>query len=348
MKTDKKTIKLTYNIIIFAIIIAGCWAVISRYAHINSGTFTDNAQIHKNIVPVNVRVHGYISEIRFEDFSKVRKGDTLVLICDSEHRLRVSQAEAGLASARLTKEVTLTGLSSAENNISVADAAIEESRFEMENALKEYERYEKLYEDNAVTKQQYDDIKTRYDVSRTRHDRNVLQKKSALLAADELKERLMQTESQIRLAEAALELARLNLSYTAVTASCDGITGKKQINIGQLVQPGQTLLTMIDGDETWVIANYRERQMKHIRPGSKVSIKVDAVPGTEYKGVVESISDATGASYSIFPQNNATGNFVKTEQRIPVKIRLTEDNGKEMMSLLRAGMNVECFVSDGK
>lgn len=346
MKTNKKTIKYTYNIIIFAIIIAGCWTVVSRYAHINGGTFTDNAQIHKNIIPINARVQGYVSEIRFEDFMKVCKGDTLVLICDSEHRLRVSQAEAGLANALLSKEVTLTGLASAENNINVADAAIEESRLEMENALKEYERYEKLYKDNAVTRQQYDDIKTRYEVSRTRYDRNVLQKESALLAADELKERLMQTESQIRLAEASLELARLNLSYTAVTASCDGITGKKQINVGQLVQPGQTLLTLIDGEDTWVVANYRERQMKHIWPGRKVSIRVDAVPGAEYIGIVESISDATGASYSIFPQNNATGNFVKTEQRIPVKIRLTEDNDKDMMSLLRAGMNVECSVSE--
>lgn len=345
MKTNKKLIKTFYNIFIFAIVASGCLLVASRYVRIGRGTFTDNAQIRKNIVPVNVRVQGYIKEIRFKEYSRVKKGDTLVLICDEAYRLRVSQAEAGLANAVTARNVTEKSLAVARNNVDVTESNIEESGFQLENARKEYERYEKLYQENAVTKQQYDDIKTGYEVLKARHENNVLQKKSAVLAVDEFAERLMQDDAQIKLAEAALELAKIELSYTAVTASCSGMTGKKQISEGQLVQPGQTVLTMVDEEEVWVIANYRERQMKNIKPGKKVKISVDAVPETEYTGTVESISDATGAAYSIFPQDNAIGNFVKVEQRIPVRIKL-DGNSIESMSFLSAGMNVECQISD--
>lgn len=343
MKQDRKKIRIIYNIVIFAIVIAGCWTVGARYRHIGSGTFTDNAQVRKNVVPVNVRIQGHIQEIRFEEFSKVNKGDTLVIIADSEYRLKTAQAEYGLSNARITSEIIRKSLESARNNVNVAQAAVEESGFEMENAQREYERYEKLFTDNAVTEQQYEDIKTRYEVCRTRHERNLLQKKTAMLAVDELQERLNQADVQTGLASAALDLARLNLSYTVITAACTGITGRKTIHPGQLVQPGQTLLSMIDQEEVWVMANYRERQMKNIRPGAKVRISVDGVPDEEYTGTVESVSDATGASYSMFPQNNATGNFVKTEQRIPVRISL-KGNAPEKMALLKAGMNVECIA----
>ena len=145
------------------------------------------------------------------------------------------------------------------------------------------------------------------------------------------------------MAEAAVELARLNLSYTVIVAPCDGVTGRRQIDEGQLVQPGQTLLDVVDSGEVWVTANYRETQLPHIAVGDDVEMTVDAVPDVTYHGVVESVSDATGAAFSLIPQDNATGNFVKVEQRVPVRIRL-EGNDAEAMSQLRAGLNVECKV----
>lgn len=345
MKASRKYMKIFYNVLIFALVIAGIALVVSRYSHIGSATFTDNAQVRKNIVPVNVRIQGYVKEIRFEEYSYVGSGDTLVVICDDEYRQHLARAQAGLANAVAAKDVTEKSLAVALNNVEVARAAIEESGYQMENARREFVRYEKMYADNAVTKQQYDNVRTQYEVAESRYERSSLQKRTAELSVDELQGRLLQNEAQIRLAEAECRLAELNMSYTVITASCSGTTGRRQIHEGQLVQPGQTLLTMVDSEDIWVIANYRERQMKNIRPGYRVSVSVDAVSGITYRGTVESVSDATGAAYSIFPQDNATGNFVKTEQRIPVRIRL-EGNSREDMALLSAGMNVECQVEE--
>lgn len=168
-------------------------------------------------------------------------------------------------------------------------------------------------------------------------------RRSTSLAKDEQTHRLDQNEAGVRLAEAAVELARLNLSYTVVLATCDGVTGRKDIHEGQLVQPGQTLVDIVDGTDLWVVANYRETQLPNIHEGAEVEITADAVPGIVYKGTVESISDATGAAFSLIPQDNATGNFVKVEQRVPVRISL-QGNRPEDLQRLRAGFNLECEV----
>lgn len=340
---NKKRIKLVYNLVIFALIAAGCVFVAGHFLHVGKGTFTDNAQIRKNIVPVNVRVQGYVDEIRFEEYSDVRKGDTLAVLCDAEYRLRVAQAEAALENARSAVSVTGRSLEAAENGVKVADVAIRESKVRLDNASDEYDRYRKLFAEESVTRQQYDDVSTRYEVAKAEYERCVLQKQSAEISVSELRGRLSQGEAQVALAEASLRLAELDLSYTVIIAPCNGRTGGKEIRGGQLVQPGQPIVTIVDNDEVWVVANYRERQMRHIKPGDKVRITADAVPGVEYTGVVERISGATGAAYSIFPQDNATGNFVKTEQRVPVRI-LLEGNSGEDLSALSAGMNVECVI----
>lgn len=158
---------------------------------------------------------------------------------------------------------------------------------------------------------------------------------------NEQTERLGQNEAVIKMCEANVRLARLNLSYCAIIATCDGVTGRKDIHVGQLVQPGQTMVEIVDSKEMWVQANYRESQIANIRVGSKVKMKVDAVPGVEYEGIVESLSDATGSAFSLMPSDNATGNFVKVEQRLPVRISL-HTNSAENLHKLKAGYNVEC------
>jgi membrane fusion protein (multidrug efflux system) len=145
-------------------------------------------------------------------------------------------------------------------------------------------------------------------------------------------------------AEAELNIARLNLSYTVIVATTDGYMGRKNIHVGQLVQPGQEIAKIVDADDVWIVANYRETQMKHIAVGSEVKIDADAIPGVTYKGKVESISAATGSAYSNVPVDNATGNFVKVEQRVPVRIRLTKDNNAADVKRLLAGLNVETEV----
>ena len=170
------------------------------------------------------------------------------------------------------------------------------------------------------------------------------QKESVRSISREQNTRLGQNEAGIKLAEAALELARLNLSYTVVLAPCDGYTGRKGIQEGQLIQSGQTLATIVDETDKWVIANYKETQTAHVRIGQEVELEVDAVPHHKFKGVVRSISRATGASFSLMPQDNSSGNFVKIEQRIPVRIDFAKENDAQAMECVSAGMNVECKV----
>ncbi len=334
---------MIYNILILCFLVGGLVYVCSRFIHLGNVEYTDNAQVRQHITPVNTRVQGFIKKICFEEFQPVKKGDTLLIIEDAEFKLRVAQAEADLSNALAGRSVTTAGIETTQSNIGVSDASIEEVKVTMENARRELQRYEKLLKEDAVTRQQYDNIKTAYEAAKARYQQASRAKRSTSLVKNEQTHRLGQSEAAVKLAKANLDLARLNLSYTVITATCDGITGRKNIHEGQLVQPGQAMVDIVDGTDLWVVANYRETQLPNIHEGAEVTMTADAVPGVKYKGVVESISDATGAAFSLIPQDNATGNFVKVEQRIPVRIRL-KGNSEADMKKLRAGFNVECKV----
>lgn len=340
----KKVKKILSGLLIIAVLIGGVTWVSSKFIHLGNVEFTDNAQVNQHIVPVNSRVAGFIKEIRFDEYSHVMKGDTLVIIEDSEFRLRLAQANADYANALAGKNVTGSSISTISNNIAVNEATIEEARIVLENAEKDYHRYENLLAQNAVTRQQYDAVKTDYEAMKAKYETLKRQRHSTALARDELSQRLTQNNAGIELAQAALALAQLNLSYTIITAPCDGYTSHKNIQVGQLVQPGQTMVEIVDESDVWVIANYKETQTANIAEGMAVDIKVDAIPGITFNGVVKSLSASTGASVSLLPQDNSAGNFVKIEQRIPVRIDFTTDNEVDDMKRLRAGLNVECEV----
>lgn len=338
----RKVKKLIYNTVIVCLLAAGLIYICSRFFH-PGVEYTDNAQVKQHITPVNTRVQGFIQRICFDEYKPVRKGDTLVIIEDTEFRLRLAQAEADLANALSGQEATTAGIATTQNNLSVNDAGIAEVRVQLENARRELERYKKLLAEDAVTRQQYDNIATAYEATKARYEQVSRVKHSTSLTKDEQTHRLGQNEAAVRLAQAAVELARLNLSYTVIMATCDGVTGRMDIHEGQLVQPGQTMVDIVDGTDLWVIANYRETQLPNIHEGDRVTLTADAVPGITYTGTVESISDATGSAFSFIPQDNATGNFVKVEQRVPVRINLA-GNDPDRLKLLRAGFNVECKV----
>lgn len=339
----RKTRRIIYNTLIICFLIGGIAYVCSRFVHLGNVEYTDNAQVRQHITPVNTRVQGFIKRICFDEFQPVKKGDTLVIIEDSEFRLRLAQAEDDLSNAMAGRSVTTAGIETTQSNISVNEAGIEEMKVVMDNARRELQRYEKLLKEDAVTRQQYDNVKTAYQTAKARYEQASRARRSTSLVKNEQTRRLTQNEAAVRLAQASLDLARLNLSYTVITATCDGMTGRKNIHEGQLVQPGQTMVDIVDGTDLWVVANYRETQLPDIHEGAEVTMTADAVPGVTYRGVVESISDATGAAFSLIPQDNATGNFVKVEQRVPVRIRL-EGNSAADMKKLRAGFNVECKV----
>ena len=331
---------LSYIITLAVIIIAGLW-VASKFIHFGNVEFTDNAQVQRQIVPVNSRVQGYIKEIRFKEYEPVKKGDTLVIIDDADMRLRVAQANADYQNALAGRTVADRSVGVASANVAVSEASIAEAKVLMENAAVDLERYRKLLEKDAVTRQQYDGAETDYKAKKARYEMLARQRSATSSVVAETRQRIAQNDAGIELAKALLETAELNLSYTVITAPCDGYASRKEIQIGQLVQPGQTLLDIVDGSDVWITANYKETQLKHIHPGSEVEIKVDAIPDKTFTGKVVSLSTATGAALSLLPQDNSAGNFVKVRQRIPVRIELT-DNAD--LNLLRAGMNVECEV----
>ena len=343
MKAKKK--KLVYNITVGVLLVCGLVWICSRFVHLGNVEYTDNAQVKQLIVPVNSRVQGFVKKIYFSEYQEVHKGDTLALLEDSEFYFRVAQAEADYQNALLGKNVAASTVHTTQNNIYVSDAGVQEAKVHLDNAEREYNRYKNLLKQDAVTKQQYDAIETNYEASKVRYELLLRQKQSTTLVKQEQTHRLEQTDAGIKLAQAALELAHLNLSYTVILAPCDGTTGRKDIQEGQLVQPGQTLVDVVDANEKWIVANYKETQTTNIREGLSVEVEVDAIPGILFKGVVKSISRATGASFSLLPQDNSAGNFVKVEQRIPVRIEFSADNHSENMVRLRAGMNVECIVN---
>lgn len=338
----RKVRKILYNTIILLLLAGGIGYVCSRFIH-PGVEYTDNAQVRQHITPVNTRVQGFIRKICFREYQRIHKGDTLLILEDAEYRLQLAQAEANLANARSGKQVTSAGMATTSNNLHVDDAGIEEARVQLANARREATRYRKLLEKDAVTRQQYDRVQTAAQAAQARYDQLLRAKHSTSLTRHQQARHLEQNHAAIRLAEAAVDLARLNLSYTVIVATCDGVTGRKDIHEGQLVQPGQTMVEIVDATDLWVIANYRETQMPHIHEGAPVEVQADAVPGITFRGTVESISDATGAAFSILPQDNATGNFVKVEQRVPVRISL-RGNDPKLLQQLRAGFNVECSV----
>lgn len=339
---NRKTRRMIQHVVVLVILAIGIWWICVQFIKFNISTYTDNAQVRRHIVPVTARVQGYIKEVRFDEYSYVHKGDTLIIIEDREYQLKLAEAEAELQNAVSGKTVMSSAINTTENNIGVNEASILGTKAELDNAERDVKRYAALLETKAVTPKQYDDAKTHYERTKAEYDMLCRQKRSTLLTKAEQTQRLNQQDANIQLARVHKDYAALNVSYTVITAPTDGYTSKKTLQEGQFVQPGQTLLSIVDENDVWVVANYKETQTAHMKIGDRVRMTVDAIPGVEYIGAIEAISNATGAQYSIVPQDNATGNFVKVEQRIPVKIRLTKDNSEADLRRLRAGLNVEC------
>lgn len=332
-----------YNVLIVACLLGGAAYAVSQFMHFGSGEFTDNAHVCQNIVPQNCRVQGFIREVRFTEFQQVKKGDTLAVIEDTEFRLRLAQAEADLIRAQRGTQGTASSIVTTKTSMGITDAGIEAARVQMENAKREGARFEKLLGQDAVTRQQYDKVHTGYLSAKAGYEQALRSRKTQSAVVAEQGHHLSASEQGIELARRAVDLARLNLSYCYIIATCDGTVGSKDIHVGQLVNPGQTLVSIVDKGERWIEANYKESQLPHIKVGNKVKITADAVPGVAYTGTVERISDATGSAFSLIPIDNATGNFVKVEQRVTVRIKLDNnaDNAK-----LKGGYNVECIVEE--
>ncbi len=341
---NKKIIKRLYNVVVILLLAGAVVWAFSHFVHGSDVEYTDDAQVCRHITPINTRVQGFIKEIRFSDFQHVKKGDTLVIIEDAEYRLHVAQAEAGLRGSKSSSSVVTASMGTTASNVQTASAGIEEARVNMINAKQDFDRFAALMKKDAVTKQQYDNAYARYLSAKARYEQASSQRQSAASVKDVQTQQLGGSRAGESVSQAQLNLARLNLSYTVIVATCDGVMGRKDIHEGQLVQPGQMLARIVDDNDVWVVANYRETQMDGITVGKNVDFTADAIPDVVFHGKVQALSAAAGSAYSMIPVDNATGNFVKVEQRVPVRITLTKDNDPKQVALLRAGLNVETRV----
>lgn len=345
MEKQKKLRKLrTRNIVlnIVCILLAGSglwWTVNYFWRYINY-EITNDAFIDQYVAPLNIRVSGYIKEVRFKEHQYVRQGDTLLILDNREYQIRVKEAEAALLDAHGSQSVLHSGIETSHTNIAVQDANIAEAKAQLWQLEQDYHRFERLLKEKSVPQQQFEQTKAAYEAAQARYQALLEQKRAAQSQYTETSKRTISAEAAIMQREADLDLARLNLSYTVLTAPYDGYMGRRTLEPGQYVSAGQTISYLVRNTDKWVTANYKETQIRNIFIGQEVRIKVDALPGRIFKGRVTAISEATGSKYSLVPTDNSAGNFVKVQQRIPVRIDL-EDVSLNDMAHLRAGMMVE-------
>ena len=331
---------ITLNTICILLAFGGIsWTVNYFWKYVNY-EITNDAVVDQYIIPVNIRVAGYIREVRFTEHQQVKAGDTLLILDNREYRIKLKDAAAALLDAQASKDILNSGIETSQVNIGIQEANIAETKARLWQLEQDYQRYANLLAEESVSQQQYEQVKANYEAMKARYDALLRQKNAAQSQYTETSKKSGSVEATILRKEADLEMAQLNLSYTVVTAPFDGYMGRRTLETGQLVQAGQTLSYLVRGNDKWITANYKETQISHIYIGQQVRIKVDAIDNRIFHGTVTAISEATGSKYSLVPTDNSAGNFVKIQQRIPVRIDLT-DVSPEDMNLLRAGMMVE-------
>lgn len=328
------------NILVFLLVGFGFYWLVKEYFHVGDKDYTEAAQVEEYINPVNTRVAGYVKTIKFIEHQSVKKGDTLMVLDDRELVAALHQAEAAYQNALAQKVATGSSVNTVSNNVNVMESNIAGAKARLWNAEQNLNRYKNLLASEAVTRQQYDQVKTEYDAQKAAYETLVNQKQSANLSTSEVKSKLGINDAEINRAKAALDMAKINLSYGVITAPADGIMGRRSIAEGQLIQPGQQIGTIVLNGEKWVTANFLESQMPKVQIGSKIMMSADALGGQKFEGVVKAISAATGSRYSNVPTDNSTGNFIKVQQRIPVRIEFTPNNDAKKIAELKAGMNM--------
>jgi len=309
------------------------WSV-NYFWRYHENEITNDAVVDQYISPVNIRVGGYIKEVHFTEHQHVKAGDTLVVLDDREFRIKLLDAEAGLMDANASSAAIRSNKNTIKSNVNVSSANIAEAKAKLLKIEQDEKRYAELLKEESVSGQQYEQVKS------ARYEALIDQKSSVESQGLEAGHKITSADALILHKKADLEMARLNLSYTVVVAPFEGYMGRRTLEIGQYIPAGQMISNIIRNKKKWITANYKETQIANIYIGQDVKIKVDALDGKIFQGKVTAISEATGSKYSLLPTDNSAGNFVKIQQRIPVRIELTNINSHDE-DLLRAGMMVE-------
>jgi len=341
-ETTSPSNKIVKPLIFGTIAIVVGYFAFTKISHALSYESTDNAQIESNAVPVLSRVSGYIDHFKLLDYQQVKQGDTLVVIDDREFVLAVKQAEADLLAAQ-------ADLSSAESQIptigsdqDVAAAGISVEWVTLQQAKRDVARDEALFKEGSITQRQYERSQSAYQTAVQMMASSKSKLKQAGTQTGNAKAQIQRAKATISARETALEKAKLNLSYTKIIAPAAGKLGKTNLKTGQYVQGGQQLFSLVSNDNYWIVANFKETQIEHMKVGQLVDVVIDGYPEQEITGTITGFSDATGAKFSLLPPDNSTGNFVKVTQRVPVTIQI--NHTERLKGMMKAGLSVNVDV----
>lgn len=336
----QKQSKLNFHksmVLLAWILIISAIAGIIWYAFFTSKYQTTNdAQIDQYITPVSSRVSGFIKEVRFEENQAVKKGDTLLIIDNEEYQNKALVAQADLETATSSIRVNEAEVQVKHGEISIIEAQLKNANVQVWKTEQDFKRFENLVAEKAATQQQFERVKAEYESSLAAKRAIEQQLNVAKANQSQALTKIDPVKNVSKSKKAQLNNAELYVRYTIVVAPYNGFVGNKYVQPGQFIKEGQTLVNVVSA-EKWVTANFRETQLNEINIGSEVYFTVDAIPGKKFYGTILSFSPASGSKFSLLPQNNATGNFIKIEQRIPTKIIL---KANQQTQKLLAGMNV--------
>lgn len=302
---------------------------------------TENSYLKAHMTQISPRESGYIEKVLFEDNQKVAGGDVLVVIDDADYRARVEESEAQIQVERAEiqslerdRMVQKARLSQSVADIASADA-------DLERTAKDLKRLGNLVGEGAISSQTQDAAHASFRQAKAQRDKTVGARDEAALQLDSIDARIEQSRARLGALLANLELAKIALSHTRITAPMAGVIGNRSVQIGQLVKPGNVLAYLIPDRDVYVEANFKETQIESMRVGQPVEIEVDALPSQTFHGTVASFAPASGSEFSLLPSENATGNFTKIVRRVPVKIVLDPGTSTE---LLRPGLSTTVTV----
>ncbi|MFF5383261.1 HlyD family secretion protein [Pedobacter suwonensis] len=327
------SITVIASVIALGGIVLSIWAFIFHTTHEE----TNDAQVEQYVTPIVTRITGYVKEIRYLENQYVHKGDTLVILDDREYKTQFAAALADIESAKQNVILAEKNAIAVSRSMAVEQSQLEAAETQVWKTGLEYQRYTALLKEEAATEQQVEQMKANYQAARAKvkEIRSNMHTTSAVIS--ESRARIPQANTVIQMKQAASDNARLFLSYSCILAPYDGWIGKKTIQPGQVVKEGQVLASVVS-KEKWVTANFKETQVSEIIANQTVTFKADATGERKYHGTVESFSPASGGRFSLLPADNATGNFIKIEQRIPIRIKLIDP--EVYTQVLKAGMNV--------
>ncbi len=329
------------SILAVIIILAGIY-LIPKYLYFISHVSTDDAHIKGTIVPVSAEVKGKIIKVFINDNRFVKAGEPLFKIYSGDYLYLFKEKERNLSTLKAQGDAIKASIEETKRAWARAEAVLKATMAEKILASKELKRAKRLLKENVVSQSKYDHAESQWMVTRANADAARAAVAEARAAIQPLKDNSKAQNFRIKEAEAALGLAKINLSRTLVVAPISGRIALKNVEKGKYVQPGQPLLAIVDTGDVWIVANFKETQINDMRVGQPVNIKVDAYPGLILKGHIGSFQPGTGSVFSLLPPENATGNFIKIVQRVPVKIII--DSESNPSQALWPGLSVTTYV----